>query len=771
MECVACAARIERQLTNMPDVEEATVNYMTGEARILHAPGSTHTPYVEAIRRAGFTVRTQILHVPLLKKKGTVLDSLPGVERVTRRPTSVEIHYLDTLTDEDRLRKQLAEKGLAAEERRSPVEPQPDTSRHRVIVAILLSVPVVVFSMSHGALDFPGIHYVLLILTTPVVVWAGKPFFTGAWTALRHGTSNMNTLVALGVGAAYGYSVSATLMPGWFIAIGHTPHVYFEAAAVIVTLILIGRMLEDRAAGQTGEAIKKLLDLQVPVARVQRAAHVQQIPIAQVQRGDHVIVAPGEKIPVDGTLIEGSSFVDESMLTGEPLPREKQVGDRVTGGTVNRFGAFVVEVTRTGAATVLQQIIRLTQQAQSRKAPIQRLADKVATYFVPSVLAIALLTFVIWMSVGVEHGLSRALLTFVSVLLIACPCALGLATPTAIMVATGNAARRGILFKGADTVEHLREVDLIVLDKTGTLTEGAPRLIQIVPTEKWNEEDVLRFAASAEAFSEHPIGEAIVQGARDRKLSLLQTTTLMAQVGSGIEATVENHTIVVGSKMLLEKHGIVVTPLTDLRTDSTQVYLAVDGLWAGTLVVADRVRSTSKKAVAALQQLGLRLVMVTGDSATNAHAMAQRLGIKEVQADTLPEGKVDSIRRFQEEGHVVAMVGDGINDAPALAQADVGIAIGAGTDIAVEASDVTLMRADLSVIADAYRLSRRTLRTIKQNLFFAFFYNVAGIPVAAGILYPFFGLLLSPIIASAAMALSSVSVVTNSLRLRRWQGR
>ena len=793
MECAACAVRIERQLTKAPGVREASVNYATGEAAVRYDPARGGvTTFVRAVEKAGYGVRTETLVLPLrpdapapsnedlarlFERTNGVLDAqiddAPPVARLTYVPVvadpaalaqTLERHgYTDTVDEAD-----LDANRLSIQEER---EAHYRALRRRFIIAALLSLPVLVISMAHGALDFPGARWVLLALTTPVVVWAGRTFFTGAWRAFRHHAADMNTLVALGVGSAYGYSVVATLFPAWFSSIGRMPDVYFEAAAVIVTLILMGRMLEARATGQTSAAIEKLLDLQAKTARIERGGQTVEIPLAQVQVGDRVVVRPGEKIPVDGVVVEGASAVDESMITGEPLPVDKHENDTVVGGTINRTGAFVVRVTRIGAETTLQQIVRLVREAQGRKAPIQRLADKVAGVFVPAVLLVAIATFVIWFDVGPDPRLTHALLAFVTVLIIACPCALGLATPTAIMVATGKAARSGILIKGGDAVERIRDVDLVVLDKTGTLTEGAPRLTDIVPINGWSEDALLGLAASAETRSEHPIGEAIVAAAQGRGVALSAVESFHSQTGLGIEARIDGHDVLLGNAAFLHKRDLPLEtwdriPSALSEQGKTAVLVAIDGQPAGALAVADAVRPTSKAAVAALHDLGIEVAMVTGDAEASARAVARTVGIDHVAAGVLPGDKAEAIRRFQAEGRVVAMVGDGINDAPALAQADIGVAIGTGTDIAIEASDVTLMRDDLGAVAEAFRLSRRTLRTIKQNLFFAFVYNVIGIPIAAGVLYPFFGILLSPIIASGAMALSSVSVVTNSLRLR-----
>ncbi|MFQ5570497.1 MAG: heavy metal translocating P-type ATPase [Rhodothermales bacterium] len=792
MECAACAVRIERQLSKVPGVREASVNYATGEAAVTFDPDRAGVDaFVRTVEKTGYGVRTETLALPLREHaSGQDLERLfehtngvldLGIVEEADTPV-VQVRYVPVVAEPAALARTLADHGYVDPVEEAGIDAegtsiQEERAAHfrdlkrRFLMAALLSLPVLVISMTHGVLDFPGVRWVLLALTTPVVAWAGRTFFSGAWRAFRHHAADMNTLVALGVGSAYGYSVVATVFPQWFAAVGRAPDVYFEAAAVIVTLILMGRVLEARATGQTSAAIEKLLGLQAKTARVQRGGHLVEVSLEQVTVGDRVIVRPGEKIPVDGVIVEGASAVDESMITGEPLPVDKHEGDTVVGGTINRTGAFVVRVTRVGKDTTLQQIVRLVREAQGRKAPIQRLADKVAGVFVPAVLLLAIATFVLWFDVGPDPRLSNALLTFVSVLIIACPCALGLATPTAIMVATGKAAGNGILIKGGDTVERIRDIDLVVLDKTGTITEGTPRLTDVVPLDGWTEEALLRLAASAETRSEHPIGEAVVAAAEARVLHLPSVEAFTSRTGLGIEARIDGHEVLIGNAAFLQEHALATTawqpavaPLAD--TGKTAVLVAIDGEPAGALAVTDAVRPTSQAAIEALHALGIEVAMVTGDAEVTARAVAREVGIDHVEAGVLPGDKAEAVRRFQAQGRVVAMVGDGINDAPALAQADVGVAIGTGTDVAIEASDATLMRDDLGAVVEAFHLSHRTLRTIKQNLFFAFVYNVIGIPVAAGLLYPFFGLLLSPIIASGAMALSSVSVVTNSLRLR-----
>ena len=780
MECAACAAGIERQLSKEPRVLSASVNYLSGQATVRFTGSDDPSRFIRAVRDAGYDVRTETIRFPLattVRNPEEEVAAIAGSAGARIEGSSVVVEYVESLADPSELSRLLIESGIVdppsgrpvsgddsalAQERQQHVR---DLKR-RSLASSLLTLPVLVLSMAHGALDFPGIRTVLLVLTTPVVIWGGWSFFAGAWSALRHGTSNMNSLVALGVGAAYIYSVVATVAPGWIATVGQEPHVYFEAAAVIVTLILVGRLLEARATDETGAAIERLLSLQVPTARVQRGNDTEEIPIDRVRRRDRVVVRPGERIPADGVILDGDSAVDESMITGEPLPVDKGPGDTVVGGTINTFGAFVAEVSRVGRESTLQQIVRMTREAQSGKAPIQRLADRVSAVFVPVVLLLAIGTFVVWLTFGPEPQLTYALLTCVSVLIIACPCALGLATPTAIMVSSGKAAGRGILFKGAESIERLCKVDTVVLDKTGTLTEGAPSLNGIHSLPHWSEDDLLRLAASAETRSEHPIGAAIVAGAEVRGITLTEPTSFRSRTGRGIEATVEGHSVVIGNEALTSTSGDA-TVNVPAATGSTLVYVSIDGSPAGILTVSDQLRPTSKSAVEQLQHLGLRVALLTGDAASTAHTVAGEVGIELVEAGALPADKVHFIRRFQAAGQVVAMVGDGINDAPALAQADVGIAIGAGTDIAAEVGDVILMRSDLRAVAEAFRLSQRTMRTIRQNLFFAFVYNVTGIPIAGGALFPVFGILLSPIIASAAMALSSVSVVTNSLRLRR----
>jgi Cu+-exporting ATPase len=650
-----------------------------------------------------------------------------------------------------------------------------DMSR-RFRIAAALTVPLVAIAMggmwsaSAHALAGGWTHWVELALATPVVLWCGLPFFERGWASVVHRSPNMFTLIATGTGTAYVYSIAATVFPGIFPASfrGHGGEVgvYFEAAAAITTLVLLGQVLELRARGRTSSAIRALLSLAPPVARrLGEDGSEEDVPLAEVHPGDRLRVRPGEKVPVDGVVLEGASAVDESMLTGEPIPVEKSAGARVAGGTVNGTGSFVMRAERVGAETLLAQIVRMVGEAQRSRAPIQRVADVVASYFVPLVVLAAVVTFVAWAVAGPEPRLTHALVNAVAVLIIACPCALGLATPMAVMVATGRGATAGVLIRNAEALETLARVDTIVVDKTGTLTEGKPRLATAP------EDAILALAASLENASEHPLAAAIVSGARERGLALSPTDGFQSFTGKGVTGTVEGRRVALGNRALLDQLAIGAGEFA-ARAEAlavegqTVVYVAVDGRAAGLVGVADPIKTSAREAVRALHREGLRVVMLTGDSSGAAEAVARSLEIDEVHAGVLPEGKGAVIARLQEQGRVVAMAGDGINDAPALARANVGIAMGTGTDVAIESAAITLVRGDLRGIVRARRLSRATLTNIRQNLFFAFVYNLLGVPIAAGVLYPVFGLLLSPMLAAAAMTFSSVSVISNALRLR-----
>jgi Cu+-exporting ATPase len=660
-------------------------------------------------------------------------------------------------------------------------DPELADMTHRFKLSALLSAPLLFMTMgvhflplrpydlthSQGALWFQ------MILATPVVVWGGKPFFVRGWNSVKTLNLNMFTLIALGVGTAYIYSVIVTLFPGLF-AVWFGPDtqmdVYYEAASVITALVLLGQVLEMKARAQTSHAMRALLDLAPKTARILRKnGKEEDIPLSEVEKGDQLRVRPGAKIPVDGVIVEGSSAVDQSMMTGESMPVEKHAGDKVTGATLNTIGSFIMRAERVGDETLLAQIVQMVAKAQRTKAPIQRLADIVAGWFVPVVVLTAALTAAAWIIWGPEPSVAYALVNAVAVLIIACPCALGLATPMSIMAGTGRGATAGVLIRDAEALEMLEKVDTLVIDKTGTLTEGKPKLVSIMPTEGYNEHNVLRLAASLERNSAHPLAAAIVRGAEERGIKLLEVSGFKSVTGQGITGFIDGRFIALGNATLMEARGasLVKTKAEPYRFQGqTVMFLAIDGNAAGFLTVSDPIKETTPEALRLLKAAGLRIVMLTGDSLTTATAVAKKLGIDEVEAEVPPARKGEAVRQLQEKGHKVAMAGDGINDAPALAQAEVGIAMGTGADVAMESAGVTLVKGDLMGIVRARRLSQATMRNIRQNLFFAFIYNILGVPVAAGVLYPFFGILLSPVIASAAMALSSVSVIANSLRLR-----
>jgi Cu+-exporting ATPase len=671
-------------------------------------------------------------------------------------------------------------------------EPNPelDDMTRRFWISLILTLPLLVLAM--GAM-VPGLRglvpaaverWVELALATPVVLWGGWPFFVRGWNSIVTRRLNMFTLIALGTGTAYGYSVVATLLPGLIPGSLRTHEgavpVYFEAAAAITTLVLLGQVLELRARSRTGSAIKALLGLAPRTARrlVDDGAE-EDVPLDRVRPGDRLRIRPGEKVPVDGAVVEGTSYVDESMVTGEPIPVEKGPGSPVIGGTINGNGGLVMRAERVGAETLLAQIVKMVGEAQRTRAPIQRLADVISAYFVPGVVAVALLTFVAWATIGPEPRLAYALVNAVAVLIIACPCALGLATPMSIMVGTGRGALAGVLVKNAEALETLERVDTLVLDKTGTLTEGKPRVVTALAAPGQDEPELLRLAASLERGSEHPLAAAVVAAAQERGLALSPAESFEAITGRGVKGRVDGHLVSVGNRPLLDEPGVdagaepeagdgLLGRVEELRREGqTVVFVAIDGRPSGLLGIADPIKSTSAEAVRRLHDEGLRVVMLTGDSRTTAEVVARKLGIDEVRAEVLPAQKGEEVRRLQSQGRVVAMAGDGINDAPALAQAEVGIAMGTGTDVAIESAGVTLIGGDLRGIVRARILSRATMRNIRQNLAFAFLYNLLGVPIAAGVLYPFFGILLSPMIASAAMTFSSVSVIVNALRLRR----
>ena len=678
--------------------------------------------------------------------------------------------------------------GMALELRSASVQeednPELQYMQRRFWAGVALTIPILISSMG---MYMPG-HpldqlaaprtwtWVELILSTPVVLWGGWPFFVRGWQSIINRSLNMFTLIAIGTGVAYLYSLVAVLLPEIFPPSfrGEAGEVavYFEAAAVIVTLVLLGQVLELKARSQTGAAIQALLGLAPNSARMLRDDGTESdVPLDQVQTGYRLRVRPGEKIPVDGVVLEGGSSVDESMITGEAIPVEKKAGDRVTGATVNGTGSLVMRAERVGADTLLAQIVRMVSESQRSRAPIQKLADVVAGYFVPAVVGIAVLTFVVWAAAGPAPRMAHALINAVAVLIVACPCALGLATPMSIMVAMGKGASMGVLFKNAEAIEFLRKVDTLVVDKTGTLTEGKPKLVTIQAASGLDEERLLRLAASLERASEHPLAAAIVAGAEERKFQLFAVEAFESMTGKGVKARIDGAMVALGNQKLMEDVGVQVEPLLKaaeaLRADGqTVMFVAVDGKAAGLIGVADPIKETTAEAIRQLHEDKIRVVMLTGDSRTTAEAVARKLGIDEIIAEVLPEDKSKQVKQLQEQGHFVAMAGDGINDAPALAQAQVGIAMGTGTDVAMQSAGITLVKGDLRGIVRARLLSRATMRNIQENLFFAFIYNALGVPIAAGVLYPFFGLLLSPMIAAAAMSFSSVSVILNALRLR-----
>jgi Cu+-exporting ATPase len=796
MSCASCASTIQRGLAGLKGVEKANVNFATSKATVLFQPQLANPEdFISSVRKSGYEVGTASLELPIqgmdcascVQKIEKALLQTRGVTKAVLNlaTAKAKVEYLPSETNFKEIKRAVESTGYKVLE----VEPSQEVEdpervirekeykklKTKFIFGLILGLIVFLGSSRHWfpwIPSFLGNFYVLLALATPVQFWIGWQFYRGAWGAFKHRNADMNTLIAVGTSAAYLYSVVATFFPSFFETGGIKPAVYFDTSALIIVLILFGRLLEARAKGQTSEAIKKLMGLQPKTARVIRDGKEIDIPVEEVLVGDVVVVRPGERIPVDGSIREGKSAVDESMITGESIPVKKAAGDEVIGATINKTGSFKFEATKVGKDTALAQIIKLVQDAQGSKAPIQRLADVISGYFVPIVISIAIATFVIWFNFGPNPALTFALLTFVAVMIIACPCALGLATPTAVMVGTGKGAESGILIKGGESLETAHKLDTIVFDKTGTLTKGEPEIIDLVSINSKSEEEILKYAASAEKVSEHPLGEAILKSARERNIEPLDPKEFKAIEGQGIEARVDGKDVLLGNIKLMRDRRIDIENLEKKAEEfadegKTPIYVSLDGKSAGLIAVADPLKESSVEALEKLKKLGLKVVMLTGDNRKTAEAIARKAGIDGVISEVLPEDKVHEIKKLQSGGRKVAMVGDGINDAPALAQADVGIAIGSGTDVAMEASDITLIKGDLRGVASAIELSMRTIRIIKQNLFWAFFYNTIGIPIAAGVLYPFFGVLLNPIFASAAMAFSSVSVVSNSLRLRR----
>ena len=762
MHCAACQARVQKVLDHTPGVHDASVNLMTNSAVVRFDPAVVDAPaLVEQIRTTGYGAElpaadrsaareqqaqdeARALEYHEFRRKAIIAGVLGAVAMIASMPLmAAAAHKGQGMTDP------VMRWAMASL----------DPMLHRTM-PWLYAIPV------------RALAFALLALTSLVMAWAGRHFYVRAWLAFRHHSADMNTLIAVGTGAAFLFSAVATIVPTVFTNRGLGPDVYYEAIIIIIAFILAGNALESRAKGRTAAALRGLIDLQPRTARVARDGRELDIPVEQVVAGDEVLVRPGERVPVDGDVIAGTSAVDESMLTGEAVPVAKHPGDRVVGGTINGTGVFRYRATTLGADSVLARIVTLMRDAQGSRAPIQGLADRVSAVFVPVVMSLAIATFVIWFVAADTAPLIRGVSASVAVLIIACPCAMGLAVPTAVMVASGAGARRGILIKGGEALERTHKVDTVVLDKTGTLTKGRPALTDVEPVAGFDGRELLRLAASLERSSEHPLAAALVEGSMQQGLTLSEAESFESVTGRGVTGVVGGKRVAVGNAALVTEAGADVGQLADRVADlaaraKTVMYVAVNGALAGFVAVSDPLKDTAAAAVASLRALDVDVVLVTGDVERTASAIAQQVGIERVVAGASPEGKVEEIRRLQARGRVVAMVGDGINDAPALAQADVGIAIGTGTDIAIEASDVTLMGGDPLQVVASIVLARRAMRTMKQNLFWAFVYNVIGIPIAAGALYPVAGLMLSPILASLAMALSSVSVVTNSLRLGR----
>jgi Cu+-exporting ATPase len=734
MTCAACVRRVENGLKKVEGVIEVTVNLATARATVIHSA-----------RWAGFSALANVVTEHGYEYLGELKDSFDDPMEKARE-------------------RELKELTL------------------KVACGAILSVIIFFGSMQHW---FSFLHFIphqamllaMFVLTAPAVFWVGSRFFVGAYKAAKQKISDMNTLVAVGAFSAYAYSAAATFFPSIFERAGVAPHVYYDGAAMIITLILLGRLLEARAKGKTSAAIKKLLGLKPKTAHVLREGGEFDVSVELLQIDDVVLVKPGEKIPVDGVVLTGQSTLDESMLTGESMPVAKEAGQRVFAATMNKTGSFTLTATGVGSETMLAHIIRMVEEAQGSKAPIQRLADKVASVFVPIVFVIAFVTFGVWYFLPADATFSRALINFVSVLVIACPCALGLATPTAIMVGTGLGAQSGILIKGGEALEKIHKLSVVVFDKTGTLTRGKPEVTDVIAAAGLDKRQVLTVAAALEKTSEHPLAQSILQRAQSENITIDPTGKFEALSGLGAKAEVDGKLCLIGNRLLMDDQGVSVSVFNYTAAKlagegKTVVYVAVEKIIIGLIALADVPKTSARQAVESLKRRGLKVAMVTGDNAGTAKSIAAQLGIERVMAEVLPGGKADEIRKLQAEGEVVAMVGDGINDAPALAAADVGIAIGAGTDVAIEAADITLIRDDLTGVPEAIALSAATMRVIKQNLFWAFIYNIIGIPIAAGALYPFFGILLNPEFAAAAMAFSSVSVVSNSLRLKRvWRKR
>ena len=803
MSCANCAANIEKTLSKLPGIYQANVNFASEKAIIEYSPAEinasaiitaiTEPGFMPVISKSNFIVKGMSCASCVGRVEKAIMD-IPGVisANVNLANGQAAVSYLEDVRLAD-IKNAVKNAGFGISPESAVPEDVSDTAnreikslRNTLIAAALLGIAVLIMGFLPA---FTGKAYLLWALATPVQFWAGLRFYKGAWAALKHKTADMNTLVAVGTSAAYFYSMAAVLVPSAFISGVIEANLYFDTSAMIIVLILLGRFLEAGAKGRTSEAIKKLINLKPKVAHVIRGEQEHQIPVDDVAAGDMIIVRPGESIPVDGIIREGYSTIDESIVTGESIPVDKKAGDEVIGASINRTGSFRFEATRVGVDTTLSRIVRLVEQAQGSKAPIQRLADIIAGYFVPIVISIAIITFIIWYFAGPAPSLTYAILNFVAVLIIACPCALGLATPTAIIVGTGKGAENGILIRNAETLEKAHKINSVLLDKTGTLTLGQPKVTDIIVTNHLTNEQMLQLAASAENKSEHPLAQAIVDESKIKKLELLSASQFNAIPGHGVEAIINGRKIIIGNLKLMKDKGIISDALEDRagllwEEGKTVMFVAVDGSGVGMIALSDTIKPGVAEAVKQLRIMGVDITMITGDNRRAAETIAKQVGIKNVLYEILPEHKADEVRKLQQQGKIVAMVGDGINDAPALAQADIGIAIGTGTDIAMETGDITLISGEPRSIAGAIELSKRTMRTIRQNLFWAFAYNVLLIPVAAGLLYLFFGNgtvpsglqfalgeygFLNPILAAFAMAISSLTVVTNSLRLKNYK--
>jgi P-type Cu+ transporter len=797
MSCASCAITVEKSLKDVKGVQSALVNFANQKAHVVYDTHQIKSPIlVNAVESAGYQVGGAKIRIGIknmscascVDKIEKTLQKTAGILKASVNLGNEEAHidYLPELINKNEIKDVIEKVGyqtvvvgdeLAEDTEQLQREREYKKLWRKFLFAVILSVPVLIGSFPELIPAWAEVPQqirwiVLFILTLPVLFYSGSQFYIGAWRAFRHHSADMNTLIAVGTGAAFLYSSFATFIPKLFPANLH--NIYFDTTTVIIALILLGKLLEAKAKGRTSEAIKRLMGLQTKTARVIRDGIENDIPVEELLVGDLIVVRPGEKIPVDGTVKEGVSTVNEGMITGESIPVKKQSGDEVIGATINKTGSFKFKASKVGKDTMLAQIVKMVQEAQSTKAPIQRLADVISGYFVPIVIVISILTFVLWYDFGPEPRLTFALITFVTVLIIACPCALGLATPTSIMVGTGKGAENGILIKGGEALETAHKLTAIVLDKTGTITLGKPEITDIISIKSINADDLLSIAASMENQSEHPLGEAIVENAKSKGLVLAEIKDFEAIPGQGIQGQMNGKTVLLGNKKLMEENQIDIDVFMKNAQElaekgKTPMFISVDGQIKGVIAVADPIKEDSISAISTLKDIGLEVIMITGDNQRTAEAIAKQVGINRVFAEVLPNDKAKNVKKLQQEGHVVAMVGDGINDAPALAQADVGIAIGTGTDVAMEASDITLIQGNLSSVSTAIQLSKATMRNIKQNLFGSFFYNTLGIPVAAGILYPFFGLLLSPMIASAAMAASSVTVLSNALRLKKFK--